>query len=149
MVQHLFPARTILGPRVFAMIVQRERSSKFERKRKRQYHIEYPEYRAKGQNTKARSTQYVVFVQHQPVHRGWKFHTRIPGHFATVLSSLGPCTASTPVKGTPVGRLVKFLFIRDFRCRSYWAFEHSGLIFDQRLGFGLRSQLRASVFIVL
>ena len=29
-----------------------------------------------------------VFVQHQPVHRGWKFHTRIPGHFATVLSSL-------------------------------------------------------------
>ena len=25
-------------------------------------------------------------------------------------------------------------------CRSYWAFEHSGLNFDQRLGFCLRSQ---------
>ena len=32
-------------------------------------------------------------------------------------------------------------------CRSYWAFEHSGLNFDQRLGFCLRSQRRASVFL--
>ena len=62
MVQHLFPARTILGPRVFAMIVQRERSSKFERKRKRQYHIEYPEYRAKGQKRAARNTLYLYNI---------------------------------------------------------------------------------------
>ena len=31
-------------------------------------------------------------------------------------------------------------------CRSDWAFEHPGLNFDQRLGFCLRSQRRASVF---
>ena len=31
--------------------------------------------------------------------------------------------------------------------RGYWAFEHSGLNFDQRLGFCLRSQHRASVFL--
>ena len=32
-------------------------------------------------------------------------------------------------------------------CRSYWAFEHSGLNFEQRMGFCLRSQHRASVFL--
>ena len=33
-------------------------------------------------------------------------------------------------------------------CRgSDWAFEHSGLSFDQRLGFCLRSQHGASVFV--
>ena len=37
----------------------------------------------------------------------------------------------------------------DYRSywQYYWAFEHSGLNFDQRLGFCLRSQRRASVFL--
>ena len=32
-------------------------------------------------------------------------------------------------------------------CRSNWAFEHSGLNFDQRLGFYLRCQVKSSLYI--
>ena len=48
-----------------------------------------------------------------------------------VCSSGAACAQSKRKSGTTI--LLQY-------CRSYWAFEHSGLNFDQRLGFCLRSQ---------
>ena len=60
------------------------------------------------------------------------------------MCSVCPCAPACPVRVPCVSRLPPVSFYRyrtgTRHYRSSWAFEHSGLNFDQRLGFCLRSQ---------